>query len=73
METLYLDRPVASSKVLLKVIRVILKNGEKELDTYAILDDGSERTLLLFEAAQQIDLQIVHLNFLSTFIRFFDF
>lgn len=57
VETLYLDRPTASSKVLLKVSRVILRNGEKELDTYAILDDGSERTMLLYEAAQQLELQ----------------
>nr|XP_055027021.1 uncharacterized protein LOC129416681 [Misgurnus anguillicaudatus] len=59
VETLYLDRPVASSKVLLKVTRVILRNGEKELDTYAILDDGSERTMLLHAAAQQLGLQKV--------------
>lgn len=52
-----MDRPTAGSKVLLKVSRVILRNGEKELDTYAILDDGSERTMLLYEAAQQLDLQ----------------
>lgn len=57
VETLYLDRPTASSKVLLKVSRVILRNGDKELDTYAILDDGSERTMLLYEAAQQLGLQ----------------
>lgn len=48
VETLYLDRPTASSKVLLKVSRVILRKGEKEHDTYAILDDGSERTMLLY-------------------------
>lgn len=52
-----MDRPNASSKVLLKVSRVILRNGGKELDIYAILDDGSERTMLLYEAAQQLDLQ----------------
>lgn len=27
------------------------------LDTYAILDDGSERTMLLLAAAQKVDLQ----------------
>ncbi|XP_063766006.1 uncharacterized protein LOC134882305 [Eleginops maclovinus] len=56
-ETLYVDRPTGSSRVLLKMSRVILKNGENSLDTYALLDDGSERTILLYEAAQQLGLQ----------------
>lgn len=54
VETLFLDRPTASSKVLLKVSHVILRNGKKK--EYAILDNGSERTMLLYEAAQQLDL-----------------
>lgn len=55
-ETLYVDRPTSSSKVLLKVIRVILKNGDSSVDTYAVLDDGSERTILLHDAAQALGL-----------------
>jgi len=39
VETLYMDGPTAGSKVLLKVSRVILRNGEKVLDVYAMLDD----------------------------------
>lgn len=56
-ETLYVDRPTGSCKVLLKMSRVILRNGDNSLDTYALLDDGSERTILLDEAAQQLGLQ----------------
>lgn len=50
---LYMDRPVGSSQVLLKVIRVILQHKAKSLDTYAKLDDGSERTILLSSTAQR--------------------
>ncbi|KAG7497028.1 hypothetical protein JOB18_030229 [Solea senegalensis] len=55
-EALYVDRPTSSNKVLLKVIRVILKNGDSSVNTYAVLDDGSERTILLHEAAQALGL-----------------
>lgn len=56
-ETLYVDRPTGSSQVLLKLSRVILKSGTKLIETYAILDDGSERTILLREAADRLGLQ----------------
>ncbi|XP_073770437.1 uncharacterized protein [Danio rerio] len=56
-EILYLDRPSASNRVLLKVVRVFLRNKDRTLDTYAVLDDGSERTMLLPEAADQLGLQ----------------
>ncbi len=56
-ETLYLDRPTSSSQVLLKLSRVILQSGNKVLETYAILNDGSERTILLHEVADHLGLQ----------------
>lgn len=56
-ETLYVDRPTSSNKVLLKVICVILRSGDASVDTYAVLDDGSERTILLHEAAEALGLQ----------------
>lgn len=40
-ETLYLDRPTDCRRVLLKVTRVLLRDGDKTLDTYAVMDDGS--------------------------------
>ncbi|KAK7902058.1 hypothetical protein WMY93_018827 [Mugilogobius chulae] len=55
-EILYVDRPPDSRSVLLKITKVILRNGDKCLETYAILDDGSERTILLHSAAQQLGL-----------------
>ncbi|KAK7891694.1 hypothetical protein WMY93_023657 [Mugilogobius chulae] len=39
-----------------QITKVILRNGDKCLETYAILDDGSERTILLHSAAQQLGL-----------------
>ncbi|XP_016138710.1 uncharacterized protein [Sinocyclocheilus grahami] len=56
-QTLYLNKPVSSNKVLLKVVRVLLHHGNCTLDTFAILDDGSERTMLLPEAAQKLGLR----------------
>lgn len=41
--------------MLLKLCRVIIRNGDLSLDTYALLD-GSERTIL-HEAAQQLSLR----------------
>lgn len=56
-ETLYVDRPARNNQVLLKLCRVILQSGPKVLETYAILDDGSERTILLHDAALSLGLQ----------------
>ncbi|KAJ8372897.1 hypothetical protein AAFF_G00276010 [Aldrovandia affinis] len=53
---LYVDWPAGSSMVLLKMSRVILRSGTRSLNTYALLD-GSQRTILLHEAAQQLGLQ----------------
>ncbi len=55
-ETLYLDRPTDSRRVLLKICKVLLRNGSQCLETYALLDDGSERTILLHSSAQQLGL-----------------
>ncbi|XP_030609039.1 uncharacterized protein LOC115796760 [Archocentrus centrarchus] len=56
-ETLYLDRPAECSRVLLKVVRVLLHYENQTLDTYAVLDDGSERTMILTAAAHKLGLQ----------------
>lgn len=56
-ETLYLDRPADDRKVLLKVIGVVIHHQGKSLNTYAILDDGSERAILLAQAAAKLDLR----------------
>ncbi|KAI2668771.1 hypothetical protein H4Q32_005566 [Labeo rohita] len=53
---LYLDRPQGFSSVLLKMVRVTLKHKGLSLDTYAVLDDGSERTMLLPLAARKLGL-----------------
>lgn len=55
-ETLYLDRPNNSRRVLLKICKVLLRNGNHCLETYALLDDGSERTILLHSAAHKLGL-----------------
>ncbi len=55
-ETLYLDRPPGCRKVLLKVVRILLHHRDKTLDTYGVLDDGSERTILLSPAATKLGI-----------------
>lgn len=56
-KVMYVDRPVYNCKVLLKISKVVLRNGDKSLETYAVLDDGSERTILLQPAAKQLGLK----------------
>ncbi len=56
-QILYLYRPTSSKQVLLKLSIVILQNGNMSLETYSVLDDGSEWTILLNEAAQRLGLQ----------------
>jgi aspartate 1-decarboxylase len=42
---------------MLKVVPVFLINGRRRLQTYAILDDGSERAIILTSAASQPQLK----------------
>ncbi|KAG1930137.1 hypothetical protein F2P79_022559 [Pimephales promelas] len=55
----YLDRPNRSPKVMLKVVKVLLHNGDKAMETYAVLDDGSERSIVLPQAVEQLNLTTV--------------
>lgn len=52
----YLDRPNRSQKVMLKIVKVLLHNREKVMETYAVLDDGSERSIVLSQAVDQLNL-----------------
>lgn len=56
-EVLYVDRPAAGRKVLLKLSKVLLRNGDRTIEAFAILDDGLERTIPLHVAAQQLGLK----------------
>lgn len=48
----YLDGPNRFPKVMLKVVKVLFHNQDRVLDTYAVLDDGSERSIILPHAVQ---------------------
>lgn len=52
----YLDRPNRSQRVMLKVVKVLLHNGNRKMETYAVLDDGSERSIVLAQVVQQLNL-----------------
>ncbi len=54
---LYVDRPTCDRKTLLKVTKVLLRNGNKAMEAYAVLDDGSERTIILHDAVQKLKLK----------------
>lgn len=53
---IYLHKPPSSKRLLLKVVRVILYHDGQSLDTFAVLEDGSERTILLSSAAKKLGL-----------------
>lgn len=53
---IYLTPSSPSGRVLLKVVPVLLHNKDRTIETFAILDDGAERTMLLPAAAQQLQL-----------------
>lgn len=55
--TVYLDQVTHSGRVILKVVQVKLHGRGRTLDTYAILDDGSERTIILPAAVHYLDLE----------------
>ncbi|KAL0191695.1 hypothetical protein M9458_014393, partial [Cirrhinus mrigala] len=56
-DVLYVDCSLTNRRVLLKVSKVIITNGDASMETYAVLDDGSERNVLLHDTAQQLNLK----------------
>lgn len=56
-DVMYVDRPTYNRKVLLKITKVIIRNGKRSIEAYAVLDDGSERTILLHAAAEELGLK----------------
>lgn len=62
VKTLNLDWPSDYNGVLLKVVKVLLHNGKKALETYSVLDDGSQCTILLQPAAQHVHLEAEKLS-----------
>lgn len=56
LELLYMDKLNRSHKVILKVVSVNLHHGERTLKTYAILDDGADRSNPLHQAVQCLGL-----------------
>lgn len=53
--TVFLDQVSHSGRVMLKVVQVRLHSKGRILDTYAILDDESERTIILPTAVHYLD------------------
>lgn len=56
-----LDRPNRSQRIMVKVVKVLLHNGHRWMETYAVLDDGSERSIVLPQVVQQLNL-VCHLE-----------
>ena len=52
----YLDRPNRSPKVMLKVVKVLLHNQDRVQETHAVLDDGSEQSIMLPSAVHHLNL-----------------
>lgn len=53
---IYLDRSNHSPKGMLKMVKVLLQSGQQTMETHAVLDDGSERTVVLQPVVQQLKL-----------------
>ncbi|KAK3542977.1 hypothetical protein QTP70_008513 [Hemibagrus guttatus] len=53
----FLDKPSVGGRVMLKVVPVNLHYEDRTLDTFALLDDGSERTILLSTAVKALGIQ----------------
>lgn len=51
-----LDKLSVSGRVMLKVVPVQLPYEDHTLDTFAFLDDGSERTILLSNAVEALGI-----------------
>ncbi|KAL0151615.1 hypothetical protein M9458_051478 [Cirrhinus mrigala] len=56
-DRIYVTPPSPTRRVYLKVTPVLLWKGEKTIRTYAILDDGAQRSIILPAAVQQLGLQ----------------
>lgn len=52
----YMTPSITSSKVLLKVVPILLHNDSNSVGTFAVLDDGAQRILILSTAVQQLRL-----------------
>lgn len=54
-ETLYFS--LGKMQGLLKVAKVLLNHGDRNMEAYAVLDDGSKQTILLHNGACQLGLE----------------
>ncbi|XP_055008882.1 uncharacterized protein LOC129408678 [Boleophthalmus pectinirostris] len=55
-DIVYVDRPSRPQRVMVKLVKVRLYNAEHSLEGFAILDNGSERTLILPSAVRHLYL-----------------
>ncbi|XP_067654470.1 uncharacterized protein [Haliotis asinina] len=49
----YVDQPSKPCSVMLKVVKVVLHGPGGQMETYAVLDDGSQRTMILTSTAER--------------------
>lgn len=54
---LYLNQQNRSPRVMLKVVKVTVQSEGRSMDTFAGLDYGSERTIILTVATRQLNLE----------------
>lgn len=54
---IYLIPASATSRVLLKVVPVLLLSKFMAVETYALLDDGAQRTMIFPTAVQMLQLR----------------
>ncbi|XP_033637433.1 uncharacterized protein LOC117298338 [Asterias rubens] len=68
-QALFIDQPSRPHHIMLKVVKVLLHGPGGMIETYAILDDGSMRTMILMPAVQALKLSGVEDNILLATVR----
>lgn len=56
-DRIYLTHSSPTGRVYMKVVPVLLRNGNKSLKTYVILDGGAQRSIILQAETQHLDLK----------------
>ena len=66
---LYIDQPPQFNSVLLKVVPILIHGPTGQMRTYALLDDGSMRTMVLMPVVKKLNLRTEPDQILLTTIR----
>lgn len=67
--TMYIDKDRRPYNVMLKIVPVNLYRPNECIEIYAVLDDGSMRTIILYETVNRLDLARERDEILTTVLQ----